>query len=90
MSGTRRVVVVESHEIGALDLLEKPDVVETERPRPDDADTHGPKTVPHTITPRCEASMKRRNVSTSGTCGSSMRARAMPWLTVRSELNTSR
>ena len=44
----------------------------------------------HTITPRCEASMKVRNFSTSGTCGSSIRARAIPWLTVRSELNSRR
>src|SRR2546422_9646985 len=90
--GTRRVVVVEANEICAFDLLEEPDVVETQRACPDHTHTHRSQVGAwlHTITPRCDASMKRRNVSTSGTWGSSVRERATPWLTVRSELNTSR
>src|SRR5438552_1350505 len=83
-------MVVEPHEIGAVDLLEKPDVMEAQCARPDHTDAHRPRMPRHTITPRCDASMKRRNVSTSGTSGSSTRARATPWLTVRSELNTRR
>ena len=90
--GPRGIVVVEAHELGARDFLEEPDVVKAERACPYDTHPHGSdgRAALHTITPRCEASMKRRNVSTSGTCGSSVRARATPWLTVRSELNTSR
>ena len=89
--GARRVVIVEAHEIGAGDLLQEPDMVEAERAGPDDSDPDRPhRGFFHTITPRCDASMNRRNVSTSGTCGSSVRARATPWLTVRSELKTRR
>ena len=92
LRGACPIVIIKAYEIRAFDLLEQADVMEAEGSRPHDAHPDRPRCACrlHTITPRCEASMNCRNVSTSGTCGSSARARAMPWLTVRSELNTSR
>jgi len=90
LGGARRIVVVEAHDVRTSDLLQQPYVVKTKRARADHAYLDRPDSLRHTITPRCEASMNCRNVSTSAICGNSTRARAIPWLTVRSELNTRR
>ena len=82
------VDVEDADQRGALDGAQQPRVMVAEGAGADHADAH--RLPGHTITPRCEASMKVRNFSTSGTCGSSIRARAIPWLTVRSELNSRR
>jgi len=79
-------VVVEAHEIRAVDLLQEADVVETEHARPDHTHSDGPRALRHTINPRCDASMNRRNVSTSAICGSSTaRARSLADREIRVE-----
>ena len=90
MRGTDGIDVVDTDEIGSGDLFQESRVMESERASADYAHANVTRCALHTITPRCDASMKRRNDSTSGTCGSSTRARATPWLTVKSELKTSR
>ena len=89
LGGARRVDVEDADQRGVGDRTQQPRVMVAEGAGADHADPHRPPTL-HTITPRCDASMKLRNFSTSGTWGSSIRARAIPWLTVRSELNSRR
>src|SRR6185437_12604601 len=82
------IPVVDAGELGALDVPEKAGVVVTEGAGADHADPHPRRG--HTNTPRCEVSMNVRKVSTSGSAGSSARARAMPCVMLKSELKSSR
>ena len=88
LGGARRVLVVNPGKPHARHPGEQSCVVEPERPRADHPDPDRPAA--HTSTPRCDPSMNFRKLSTSGICGSSVRALAMPWLTVMSELNSRR
>ena len=81
------VRVVDPDQLRVGDLTQEPRVVVAERARADDADGQRRS---HTRTPRWVASMKRRKYSTSGTRSSSARARTIPWVTVYSELKSSR
>src|SRR5207249_397733 len=85
---TLGVLLVDPGEFGPGHPPQQARVVVTQRARADHPHADGGSA--HTMTPRCDASMNLRKVSTSGACGSSARARAMPWLTVRSELNSRR
>ena len=84
----RRILVVDAGERDARHAPQQPRVVEPERSGADDAHPHRRRA--HTSTPRCDPSMNFRKCSTSATAGSSPRAFAIPWLTVMSELNSSR
>ena len=55
----RRIVVVDADEVRAFDLLEEPGVVIAQSAGPDHSHPHRPdREACHTITPRCDASMK--------------------------------
>src|SRR5207237_2900239 len=88
LAGARRVLVVDARRPRARHRGQQPRVVEPERPRAPPPDPDRPPA--HTSTPRWDPSMNFRKLSTSGICGSSVRALAMPWLTVMSELNSRR
>ena len=88
LGGPRRIDVVDPHQLGARQSPQQPHMVIAQGSGADDPYAHRPPR--HTSTPRWEPSMNRRKCSISGTLGSSERARAIPWLTVRSELNSSR
>jgi len=91
--GPRGIEVVDAREVGAHHPAEQPRVVKPQGAGADHAEAErppAPSACAHTSTPRCDPSMNLRKCSTSGTAGSSTRARCTPWPTVRSELNTSR
>ena len=88
LGGARRVLVVDPGKAHARHARQQPGVVEPERSGADHPDPDRRRA--HTSTPRCDPSMNLRKFSTSGICGSSVRALAMPWLTVMSELNSRR
>ena len=88
LGGARGVVVVDAGERDPRHAPQQPRVVKPERSGADDPHPHRRRA--HTNTPRCDPSMNLRKFSTSGICGSSARALAIPWLTVMSELNSSR
>ena len=88
LGGPRRIDVVDPHQLVARQSPQQPHMVIAQGSGADDPYAHRPPR--HTSTPRWEPSMNRRKCSISGTLGSSERARAIPWLTVRSELNSSR
>src|ERR1700704_1944115 len=88
VGGARGIVVVDARKGNARHAPQQPRVMEAERAGADDAHPH--RGSAHTSTPRCDPSMNLRKFSTSGICGSSARALAIPWLTVMSELKSSR
>src|SRR5438132_5035942 len=88
--GTGGIQVVDPREVGARHPAEQPRVVEPQGARADHAYAERFPASAHTSTPRWDPSINLRKCSTSGTAGSSTRARCTPWPTVRSELNTSR
>src|SRR4029077_725687 len=85
LGGAGGGLVVDPRERDARHAPQQSGVVESQGPGAHHARAHA-----HTITPRCDPSMNFRKFSTSGICGSSARALAMPWPTVMSELNSSR
>src|SRR6202008_953364 len=85
--GAGGIEVVDPDELRVGQAAQQSRVVIGQGPGANDAHAH--RAGAHTSTPRWLASMKRRKASTSGSGGSSLRARAMPWLTVRSELNSN-
>ena len=88
LRGARGIDVENADQIDVGQPAQQSSVVVAEGAGADDPDAH-PR-CRHTMTPRWDASMNASSRSTSGTGGSSARARAMPWLTVRSELNSRR
>src|SRR5229473_6722133 len=88
VGGARGILVVDARKGDARHAPQQPRVMEAERAGADDPHPH--RWSAHTSTPRCDPSMNLRKFSTSGICGSSARARAIPWLTVMSELKSSR
>ena len=75
----RGVLVVDTGKRDARHASQESRVMEAEGAGTNHPDAHRPA-LPraHTITPRCDPSMNLRKFSTSGICGSSARALAMP------------
>ena len=75
----RGVLVVDTGKRDARHVSQESRVMEAEGAGTNDPDAHR-RALPraHTITPRCDPSMNLRKFSTSGICGSSARALAMP------------
>ena len=76
LRGAGRIEIVDADQLGPVDLLQQPGVMKAKRTRSNDPDSHAL----HTITPRCDASMKRRKVSTSATWGAPRESARYPGL----------